>query len=134
MWQEDLLRKVDRQKGEITFDPHAFQRTHYWNLDLAKVEETVRSGQVFLEKCEPPNKLCFQRYFGKENVTSIGNRPPPVTDGWHARPSGSGRFPRTIPFSSRWPGSPPVISSHCVRELLTSNHWWKTEYFRALPQ
>lgn len=64
-----LLRRFDRTKAEITFDPHVFDRTIYWDLDLAKVEETVRTGNVFEEKCEEPNKVCFKRFFGKENTT-----------------------------------------------------------------
>ena len=69
MWIEDLTEKLDRKKAEITFSPHLFDRKEYWNLDLDKVEETVRSGKIFEEKCEAPNKLCFKRYFGKENIT-----------------------------------------------------------------
>jgi len=69
MWIGELTKKLDRRKAEITFDPHLFDRKEYWNLDLDKIEETVRTGEVFEEKCEQPNKLCFKRYFGKENTT-----------------------------------------------------------------
>ena len=69
MWIEELTRKLNRRKAEITFDPHAFDRKEYWNLDLDKIEEAVRTGKLFEEKCEKPNKLCFKRYFGKENIT-----------------------------------------------------------------
>ena len=69
MWIEELTVRLDRRKAEITFDPHLFDRKEYWNLDLDKIEETVRTGEVFEEKCEQPNKLCFKRYFGKENTT-----------------------------------------------------------------
>ena len=48
-----------------------FDRGEYWNLDLDKIGETVRTGKIFEEKCEEPNKLCFKRYYGKENVTYI---------------------------------------------------------------
>ena len=69
MWKEELAKNLDRKKAEITFDPHLFNRKEYWNLDLDKIEETVRTGKIFEEKCEHPNKLCFERYFGKENIT-----------------------------------------------------------------
>ena len=69
MWIEDLTRKLNRKKAEITFSPHLFDRKEYWNLDLDKIEETVRNGAIFEEKCELPNKICFKRYFGKENIT-----------------------------------------------------------------
>ena len=46
-----------------------FDRTEYYNLDLDKAEETVRTGIVIVGKCEEPNKICFERYFGKENAT-----------------------------------------------------------------
>ena len=63
------LERLDRTKCEVTFDPHAFDRGEYWSLDLDKIEETVRTGRIFAGKCEEPNKLCFERYFGKENAT-----------------------------------------------------------------
>ena len=69
MWIEDLTRKLNRKKAEVTFSPHLFDRKEYWNLDLDKIEETVRNGIVFEEKCEFPNKICFKRYYGKENIT-----------------------------------------------------------------
>lgn len=67
MWKEELIKC--RKGAEITFDPHLFNRKEYWNLELDKVEETVRKGKLFEEKCEKPNKLCFEKYFGKENIT-----------------------------------------------------------------
>ena len=69
MWIEDLTRKLNRKKAEITFSPHLFDRKEYWNLDLDKIEETVKNGAIFKDKCEFPNKICFKRYFGKENLT-----------------------------------------------------------------
>lgn len=71
MWFTVLLEQVDRKVVPITFDPHAFDRADYWALDLSKTEETVRFGNIFEEKCEEPNKICFSRYFGKENLTYI---------------------------------------------------------------
>lgn len=68
-WIGKLLERLERTKCEVTFDPHAFNRSEYWNLDLDKIEETVRTGNIVQEKCEEPNKLCFERYFGKENTT-----------------------------------------------------------------
>lgn len=68
-WLEDLLGRLDRTEAEITFNPHLFDRMEYHNFNLDKVEETVRKGKVIDGKCEEPNKLCFARYFGKENIT-----------------------------------------------------------------
>ena len=69
MWVDDLADTINRKKIEVTFSPHLFDRKEYWNLDLNKVEETVRTGKIFEKKCEIPNKICFKRYFGKENIT-----------------------------------------------------------------
>jgi len=69
IWVEYLLRNLDRKTAEVTFRPHLFDRKDYWNLDLDKIEETVRTGRVSENKCEEPNKLCFSLYFGKENLT-----------------------------------------------------------------
>lgn len=69
LWVTELNKIVDRKKAEITFSPHLFDRKEYWNLKLDKIEETVRTGKIVEEKCEAPNKLCFKRYFGKENIT-----------------------------------------------------------------
>ena len=69
MWIEELDRRLNRKKAEITFDPHLFDRKEYWSLDLDNVEEAIRTGKIFEEKCEEPNKICLKRYFGKENIT-----------------------------------------------------------------
>jgi hypothetical protein len=69
MWIDVLVKR--RKEAEITFDPHLFDRMEYWNLDLDKIEETVRSGSVCVRKCEKPNKLFCEKYFGKENVTYV---------------------------------------------------------------
>ena len=71
MWVEDLLDELDRRSVEVTFSPHMFDRDEYWNIDLDKVEKTVRTGRLVEGKCEEPNKLCFERYFGKENLTYV---------------------------------------------------------------
>lgn len=68
MWKKEICKIQDRTKTDITFDPHVFDKTEYLNLDLDKVEETVRTGTIYEEKCEEPNKLCFKRFFGKENI------------------------------------------------------------------
>ena len=68
-WIEDLKISLNRKKAEITFDPHLFDRKDYWNLELSQVEETIRTGKIFEDKCEKPNKICFMRYFGKDNLT-----------------------------------------------------------------
>ncbi len=69
MWIDELNNRLDRKKAEITFDPHLFDRKEYRNLDLDKVEETVRTGVISENKCEKPTKVCFKRYYGKENIT-----------------------------------------------------------------
>ena len=69
MWTAELIRRLDRKRAGITFDPHLFDRKEYWNLDLDKIEETIKSGRIVYAKCESPNKICFRRYFGKDNVT-----------------------------------------------------------------
>ena len=69
MWIEYLAKRLDRKKAEITFSLHLFKRKDYWNLDINKIEETVRIGKIFYQKCEKPNKICFKRYFEKENIT-----------------------------------------------------------------
>lgn len=71
MWLDDLFIQLDRKKAEITFSPHLFRRKQYHNLDLDKIEETIREGTPFIDKCQEPNKICFQKYFGKENSTYI---------------------------------------------------------------
>ncbi len=62
---------MNRKEAAVTFDLRLFDRSEYWNLELGKIEETVRCGKIFAEKCEKPGKLCFSRYFGKENVTYV---------------------------------------------------------------
>lgn len=71
MWKNSILDTLDRKKADITFSSHVFDRKSSRNLDLKKVEETVRFGIIFSKKCEEPNKLCFSLYFGKENTTYI---------------------------------------------------------------
>lgn len=61
----------NRRALPITFSPHAFDRKEYWALDIDKIEATVRSGELYYEKCEKLNKICFRKYFGKENRTYI---------------------------------------------------------------
>lgn len=69
MWISDLTERLNRKKAEISFDQHLFDKKEYWNLDLDKVEETIRGGKIFEGKCKRFNKICFKRYFGKENIT-----------------------------------------------------------------
>ena len=71
MWKKKLLKKFNRKKIQVTFNPHVFERVEYWRLDLGNVEETVRTGKISEAKCKPPNKICFERYFGKENITYV---------------------------------------------------------------
>ncbi len=69
MWVDEVLKKHNRRKALVTFSPHLFDREVERHLNLDYVEATVRTGKVILEKCEPPKKICFKRYFGKENRT-----------------------------------------------------------------
>jgi hypothetical protein len=69
MWVDEVLKKYNRRKMLITFSPHLFDREAERHLNLDYVEAAARTGRVIYEKCEPPRKLCFERYFGKENRT-----------------------------------------------------------------
>lgn len=60
-----------RKNGEITFDPHVFIRQVDRNFDIDFVEETVRTGSICEEKTSLPNKICFQKYHGKERQTYV---------------------------------------------------------------
>ncbi len=71
MWIEDMTKHLNRKDAQITFDSHVFDRRNYRNLDLDKIEETVRTGGIVDDKCEQPNKACFRKYFGKENTTYV---------------------------------------------------------------
>lgn len=64
-----VLRNSERISGTPKNFFEIFDRKEYWNLDLDKIEEAVRTGKIFEKKCEMPNKICFKRYFGKENIT-----------------------------------------------------------------
>lgn len=55
-------------KKQITFNPHIFKRKHR-GLDLNKIEHAIRCGHLFKRKCKFPIKLCFKKYFGKQNKT-----------------------------------------------------------------
>ena len=62
---------VNRKEVELTFDPHVFIRQTERNFDIDFVEETVRTGNIHEEKSEPPNKVCFTKYHGKEKQTYV---------------------------------------------------------------
>ncbi len=65
----NLDYNIDRRKANTAFNAHVFHRKEYWNLDFDRIEETVRTGKIREDKCREPNKICFERYFGKENCT-----------------------------------------------------------------
>ncbi len=67
----NLDYNIKREKAHITFDPHVFDRKEYWNLDLERIEKTIRTGKIREDKCRKPNTMCLERYFGKENCTYI---------------------------------------------------------------
>lgn len=71
MWIEERERRVNRKSSVVTISAHALDRAAYWNLDLEKIEETMRFGTLWKDKCEFPNKICYQRYYGKENITYV---------------------------------------------------------------
>src|SRR3989344_1626900 len=66
-----ILSGLDRKKAEIRYDPHALKRKDYWKLDLNKIREAIQEGKILQDKCEKPNKICFTRYYGKENITYV---------------------------------------------------------------
>lgn len=68
-WIIDCLEKVDRKRVEIIYSLHAANQISANFMLRDKIEETIRTGRLHLLKCEPPNKLCFRRYYGKENLT-----------------------------------------------------------------
>ena len=53
---------------EITFHPHFVKRWKTRELDIDKVEDTVKTGKVF-EKINC--KRGFRKYYGKENESYI---------------------------------------------------------------
>lgn len=65
----DEEKRPDRTTAEVTFDPHVFTRQLERNFEIDFVEETVRTGTIVEEKSEPPNKICFSKYHGKEKQT-----------------------------------------------------------------
>ncbi len=69
MWVDELLKRINRKHVLITFNPHLIIRETHRNLNLDRIEETVRFGKIDYNRCEIPNKICFIRYFGKENTT-----------------------------------------------------------------
>ncbi len=71
MWERRILDALDRRTAEITFDPHVFERKSSRNLEFEKIKKTVREGHLLKGKCQTPNKICFEHYFGKENQTYV---------------------------------------------------------------
>ena len=67
----DVPFGINRKDVEITFDPHVFVRQTERNFDIDFVEETVRTGDLNEEKSQPPNKICFTKYHGKEKQTYV---------------------------------------------------------------
>ena len=68
-WVEDIVRRVDRRRIPITFDPHYLIREAERNLDIELVERTVRKGKPVFSKCTSPDRICFRMHVGKPNVT-----------------------------------------------------------------
>ena len=62
---------LDRKSAVITFDPHVFTRQLERHFDIDFAEETIRTGDIDDEKSNPPHKLCFHKYHGKERVTYV---------------------------------------------------------------
>jgi hypothetical protein len=68
-WINLLLLR--RKVISITYSAHAIERNEFWNLNLDKVEKTIRIGRIDYEKSKRPEKVCFKRYYGKENITYV---------------------------------------------------------------
>ncbi|MFH0798104.1 MAG: hypothetical protein V1906_01695 [Candidatus Woesearchaeota archaeon] len=68
--KEALLKKVleDRNKLDITFNEHLTKRKHR-DLNPDSICLTVKEGRIKAGKCRLPKKICFVRFFGKENLT-----------------------------------------------------------------
>jgi hypothetical protein len=66
---DEVCKKLNKKCTEIMFCPHLFDRMESRNFDLDKVEETIRTGEIVYIKCILPDKICFRRYYGKENMT-----------------------------------------------------------------
>ena len=69
MWIKKLVERHNIKKVEITFNPHVLMREIDRNLDIDNIVETIRNGKIVVKKSKRPDKLCFKRYFGKENKT-----------------------------------------------------------------
>ena len=50
------------------YSEHLLSRVSKRNLDLWKVDETLRTGSIIKSRA---NKLCLSRYFGKDNETYV---------------------------------------------------------------
>ena len=59
------MRKAAK-KAIVTFHPHFVKRWKTRDIDIGRVEDTVRTGDVF--KSSPrKKKLGLKKYYGKEN-------------------------------------------------------------------
>jgi len=68
-WVKETLKRTDRRRVPIFYDPHYLAREAERNLDIDSVERTVRMGRPVVHKCTFPDRICFRSYMGKPNVT-----------------------------------------------------------------
>ncbi len=68
-WIELLLKRCDRQRSEVSFNPHAILRQGQRNIEPRFMELAVRRGKLVRRKCNPPRKLCLEYYDGKKRIT-----------------------------------------------------------------
>ncbi len=68
--KEALLKQAleARNKLGITFNEHLTKRKHR-GLNPDSIYLTVKEGKIKIGKCRLPKKVCFVRFFGKENRT-----------------------------------------------------------------
>ncbi len=68
--KEALLKHIldARKRLEITLNEHLTKRKHR-GLKSGNILLTVKEGKIKVGKCRLPKKVCFVRFFGKENLT-----------------------------------------------------------------
>lgn len=70
-WIRLQLNRIDMKKASITIARHAIRKAEYEDISYAQIQDAVRTGRIITYKCEWPNKLCFKKYFGKDNRSCI---------------------------------------------------------------
>jgi len=70
-WIREQLNRLDRKKARIIIHAHALEKAAHERFTIEQLRETVQTGRLVEKKCGYPNKLCFKRYFGKENRSCV---------------------------------------------------------------